>query len=262
MIVFSLFIALMLERLRITPEGWQLNDLARRYDHWLIEHDTYSKAREHSTFGPFLLLIPSLLLAVLMLFTMSGLATLVINLLVLSLAFNCRSYREALKRWYLASERDDKEAQRAAHQELVPENTELRLGQQLVWLNFRYYFAVIVWFLLLGAPGVLGYIFIRANEERVPTIMGWVDWIPVRIAGVAYLLVGHFNHAFQAWLSSFKVTPNNRDILLEMAEAAEAFPSDNQDESAEPQAMLGLARRATIILLVAVAVATLMGWLV
>ncbi|RUO42905.1 hypothetical protein CWE15_05760 [Aliidiomarina taiwanensis] len=262
MIVFSLFIALVLERLRITPEGWQVNDAARRFDTWLSEHETYGKARGHATFGPFLLLLPAFLLAVLMLFNISGFAILLLNILVLTLAFNCRPYREALKRWYLATERDDTESQATARRELLPDDSALSLGQQLVWLNFRYFFAVIVWFILLGAPGVLGYIFLRANAERISRFMGWVDWLPVRIAGVAFLLVGHFSNALQPWLSSLKATPDNQDVLLSLAEAAEAFPGDSEEESAEPQAMLGLARRATIILLVAVAVATLMGWLV
>ncbi len=261
MIVLSLFIALMLERLRFTPDGWQLDGTARKFDRWLYEHETFSAARKNDVFGPLVLLIPALLLAVIMLFGIGGLAIFFINVAVLTLALGCRPYRDALKRWYLATEREDKEVQLAASDIILQGNTHISLGQQLVWLNFRYYFSVVFWFVLFGAPGVLGYAILRANEQHVSQLMGWVDWLPVRVAGLMFLLVGHFTRAMHAWLASIGLVQNSQEILLQLAVAAEDVPVDEDDESAEPQAMLGLARRATILLLAAIALATLLGWL-
>ena len=156
MIVLSLFVALMLERLRVTPAGWQLDSSAQQFNQWLYEHDTFSTARKNEVFGPLVLLIPALLLAVIMLLGVGGLATFFINVAVLTLAFGCRPYREALKRWYLAIARDDKETQQEAADIIMEGNGNITLGQQLVWLNFRYYFSVVLWFLIFGAPGVLG----------------------------------------------------------------------------------------------------------
>ncbi|HLV48428.1 MAG TPA: regulatory signaling modulator protein AmpE [Aliidiomarina sp.] len=262
MIVLSLFVALMLERLRITPEGWQLDSTARKFDAWLYEHDTFSSARKNDVFGPLLLLIPALLLAVIMLFGVGGLATFFVNIAVLTLALGCRPYRAALKRWYLATERDDKEVQQEAAAVILQGDSNISLGQQLVWLNFRFYFSVVFWFVLFGAPGVLGYAILRANEKRVPQLISWVDWLPVRVAGLTFLLVGHFTRAMHAWLASIGLVQNSQEVLLQLAVAAEDFTADEDDESAEPQAMLGLARRATILLLAAIALASLLGWVV
>lgn len=261
MIVLSLFVALMLERLRVTPAGWQLDNTARQFNNWLYEHDTFSSARKNDVFGPLILLIPALLLAVIMLLGVGGLATFFINVAVLTLAFGCRPYSDALKRWYLAIARDDKETQQEAADLIMDGNGNISLGQQLVWLNFRYYFSVVLWFVIFGAPGVLGYTILRANEHHIGQLMGWVDWLPVRVAGLAFLFVGHFTRAMHAWLESIGLVQNSQETLLQLAVAAEDIPADDE-KNVEPQAMLGLARRATILLLAVIALATLLGWIV
>ncbi|MCO4321483.1 regulatory signaling modulator protein AmpE [Aliidiomarina quisquiliarum] len=262
MIVLSLFVALMLERLRVSPAGWQLDSTAQQFNDWLYQHDTFSSGRKNEVFGPLVLLIPALLLAVIMLFGVGALATFFINVAMLTLAFGCRPYRDALKRWYLATAREDKETQQEASDFIMQGNGNISLGQQLVWLNFRYYFSVVFWFVLFGAPGVLGYTILRANEHQVGQLMGWVDWLPVRIAGLAFLFVGHFTRAMHAWLASIGLVQNSQEVLLQLAVAAEDITVDEEEKSTEPQAMLGLARRATIFLLASVALASLLGWIV
>lgn len=261
MILLSLFIALVLERLRITPAGWQMDNGARKFDAWLAEHETFQAARQHETFGPLVLLVPALLLAILLLFDVGGLVVFFANIAVLTLAFGCRSYRDALKRWYLATKRDDQDAQQEAAAFLLQGNEAISLGQQLAWLNFRYYFSVIFWFVLFGAPGVLGYALLRANEQRLPRLMFWIDWLPVRMAGLAYLFVGQFTSAAPVWLASIGKVAPSQAVLIELAVAAEHVEQNDDDESKEPQALLGLARRASVLLLVAIALASLLGWI-
>ena len=264
MIVISLFIALMLERLRVTPAEWQVDGTAKRFDQWLSDHRTFGAARQHETFGPFLLLLPALLLAILLLLGTGGITTFLVNLLVLTLVIGCRPKREAIREWFLAVQRDDHETQREQEEILLDDGTgkQASLADHLVWLNFRFYFAVAFWFLLFGAPGALAYGFLRANSERIAPVMDWVDWLPARVAGFAYLMVGNFSKGMPVWLAHLPKFERVRDTLLEIAHAAEEVVPDEDNIAAEPEAMLALARRSTILLLAAIALATLFGWVV
>ncbi|MCC5855774.1 MAG: regulatory signaling modulator protein AmpE [Idiomarina sp.] len=264
MIVLSLFVALVLERLRITPAGWQLDQSARNYDDWLHTQDAIKSYREHDLLGPLMLLTPAVLLAIVLLFGTGSLSDFLINVVVLTLVLGCRPQREALREWLLAVQREDQQAQLDAEATLLPESDNgITLGQQLLWLNFRFYFSVAFWFVLFGAPGVLGYGLLRACAEREPRLMHCVDWLPVRVAGFAYLLVGHFSRGMPAWvrsLSSFH-TPAQEELTA-IARDAEEVPENAEDVAEEPQAMMALARRSTILLLAAIALATIFGWIV
>ncbi|RUO33502.1 regulatory signaling modulator protein AmpE [Aliidiomarina sanyensis] len=262
MVVLSLLIALILERLRITSENWRLEPTVARWDEWLTEHEQIGPWRKHDLLGPLLLISPAILLAVLLLFSQSYLALLIVNVLVLSLAIGCRPQRAALRQFLLAANRGDQES-REEHAKALHyvDDEELTIGQQLIWLNFRYYFAVAFWFAILGAAGALAYVLLRARANEVQKLLAWVEWLPLRAAGFGFLLVGHFSRAMPVWVKSLtRGIEHPPRILGEIAQAAEEVHADEDDHTSEPDAMVNLARRNVILLLVVVAVATLFGW--
>ena len=264
MIVFSLFIALILERLRLTPDIWKLTAVAERWDDWLNEKEEVSKWRAHDLFGPLLLLAPAILLAVLLWANQSVLAAMLLNIVVLTLVIGCRPQRQALRAYLLAAKRGDTEEQEQFADELrYHPNSDLRVGQQLVWLNFRYYAAVSLWFVLLGAPGALAYGLLRERAQVFPRILAWVEWLPLRIAAFGYLLVGHFSRGLPAWLDILPRGINEPELQLNsVAVAAEGIDVDDEDQAAEAEILVALARRNMILVLVVVAVLTLFGWVV
>jgi AmpE protein len=92
------------------------------------------------------------------------------------------------------------------------------LQNALLWINFRYYLAPLFWFIVGGIWGpvtLVGYGFLRAwqswlaryqtpNERQqsgIDAILHVLDWIPVRLAGVVYALIGH-EKALPAWFAS------------------------------------------------------------
>ncbi|RTE86301.1 MULTISPECIES: regulatory signaling modulator protein AmpE [Gammaproteobacteria] len=264
MIVFSLFLALALERLRVTPAGWELDEKARSFDAWLTGHRTFGSARQNTTFGPFLLLIPAFILAILLLMSDQSLLLLLVNVLVLTLVIGCRNKRDAMREWFLAVQREDLASQKEQAEKFLGDGAGpgASIGDHILWLNFRFYFAVALWFVLLGAPGALAYAFFRANADRVGAFMDWIDWIPSRVASFAFLLVGNFSKALPVWLEHLTKVEASQETLLTIARSAEEIPSGDVAVNAEPEAMLALARRSTILLLAAIALATLFGWVV
>ena len=102
---------------------------------------------------------------------------------------------------------------------------ELRLRElqnALLWINFRYYLAPLFWFVVFGPYGPIalaGYAFLRAyqtwlarhntplerSQSGIDHLLNWLDWIPVRLAGVAYALFGHGERALPAWFASLGI---------------------------------------------------------
>lgn len=93
------------------------------------------------------------------------------------------------------------------------------LQNALLWINYRYYLAPLFWFVACGPYGPIalaGYAFLRAyqtwlarhntplerSQSGIDALLHWLDWIPVRLAGVAYALIGHGERALPAWFAS------------------------------------------------------------
>lgn len=64
------------------------------------------------------------------------------------------------------------------------------------------WFAVLFWYLVLGIEGAIVYrlIELASQEDQLKVItapiMGYLDWIPARLTGVLYLLVGNFDQGY------------------------------------------------------------------
>lgn len=98
------------------------------------------------------------------------------------------------------------------------EGTELArvtIEQTLAW-SHRQIFAVLFWFVLLGAGGAVLYriasILNHRWGELEPSDAGdfgrfatrafeWLDWIPVRLSAIAFAVVGDFEDAMYCWRS-------------------------------------------------------------
>lgn len=188
-----------------------------------------------------------------------------------------------------AASRDEAAAHQAMAAELtlihgVPvecsEREYLReLQNALIWINFRFYLAPMFWFVVGGAWGpvlLVGYAFLRAwqswlakhgtpmarAQSGVDTLLHLVDWIPVRLAGVAYALLGHGEKALPAWFAS--LTDRHRSqyhVLTTLAQFSLAR-DPHTDKVATPRVAVALAKRISLVLVVVVALLTIYGTLV
>jgi AmpE protein len=148
-----------------------------------------------------------------------------------------------------------------------------------VWLNFRYYAAVVFWFLLLGAFGVITYALVRhlqeavaeddaasyaacSNSKAVPCVAHWANWFPARLFGLGFALVGHFSRASTALLGYFlDFTADNEQVVVDVATAAEPLPADSLNTLEDTSYMVQLAKRNMLFFLAFTAILTLSGWL-
>ena len=164
MIIFSLLIALLIDRALRNRGHWQLKPIADTWStHYQRYTETYHWAR-HPVIAPLLWVLPALLLVLLVRLQGSTLLLLIINVLVLLICLGAADKREAVRSYLSHAHRDehqpcDQWQQRLAR--MQPELAGASVGSHIIWLNFRYYFAVIFWFIIFGALGALIYALLR-----------------------------------------------------------------------------------------------------
>lgn len=171
MTLISMLLALIIERLAVRSDAWQARPYCQEYLK-LTAGSSLTKLAEHQLGRYLWILLPGLLVAILLHLLDNRLLTLVVNTLVLLVGIGCWHYRQLYKQYLNAQERGDEEAAYLAMQQIRHDsrsNIDSNNGLTLVWLNFRYYAAVVFWFLVLGAFGVITYALLRHLNEQTQT---------------------------------------------------------------------------------------------
>lgn len=153
------------------------------------------------------------------------------------------------------------------------------LQNALLWINFRYYLAPIFWFVVCvnyGPVALAGYAMLRGyqtwlarhhtplqrSQSGIDRLLHWLDWIPVRLVGVAYALLGHGERALPAWFASLgDFRTQQYQVLTQLAQYSLAR-EPHLDPVQTPRAAVSLARKVTLTVIVVVALLTIYGTLV
>ena len=188
-----------------------------------------------------------------------------------------------------AAARDDAHARDAMASELtlihgVPPDCDEReflreLQNALLWNNFRFYLAPLFWLIVGGPWGpvtLVGYAFLRAwqswlaryqtphqrLQSGIDAILHVLDWIPVRLAGVVYSLLGHGEKALPAWFASLAdLHTSQYQVLTRLAQFSLAR-EPHTDKVETPKAAVSLAKKTSFVVVVVIAVLTIYGALV
>ncbi|MGI5308348.1 regulatory signaling modulator protein AmpE [Rheinheimera sp. WS51] len=286
MTLISMLLALIIERLAVRSDAWQAHGYLKSYVR-LSASSGLSKLASHR-FGQYLwLALPGAVVGLVLCLLDSHLISFVVNTLVLLVSIGCWHFRQLYKQYLNAMERGDDEAGFLAMQQMRHDSgsrEQSSYGQILVWLNFQYYAAVVFWFLVAGAFGVITYALVRHLQQPVaeddteqaaayahcvpegskalPRVAHWLNWFPARLFGLGFALVGHFSRASSALLSYFlDFTADNELVVTEVAAAAEPMPELTVNTVEESGHMLQLAKRSMLFFLAFAAVLTLGGWL-
>ena len=100
------------------------------------------------------------------------------------------------------------------------------------------------------------------RAEQANRIMNIIDWVPVRITALGFLLVGHFSRALPTWL---RYLPDSavqaKTLLINVSKQAEEVEPDEHDCTEEPCTLVRLAKRNVMFLIAVIAILTLSGWI-
>ncbi|PIJ49768.1 regulatory signaling modulator protein AmpE [Erwinia sp. OLTSP20] len=274
--------------------GWER--LFKMGQHWQIEHrlEPVMRQQQHYSLPRTLLLtLACMLLTAVCIDLLKGwffgFPQLIFWILLGVLCIGAGGVRLHYHRYLQAASRGDTEAHQAMVEELtlihgVPhgcdEASSLReLQNALLWINYRFYLAPMLWFVAGGQWGpvlLIGYATLRAwqswlarhktplerAQSGVDGILHWVDWLPVRLVGVAYALLGHGERALPAWFASLGDRHSAQyQVLTQLAQFSLAR-DPHHDKIATPQAAVSLAKRVSWMMVVVVALLTIYGTLV
>ncbi|EJL89810.1 beta-lactamase regulator AmpE [Pantoea sp. BIGb0393] len=284
MTLFSLLLVLGWERLFKLGEHWQL-------DHRL--EPLFRRRQRFSLLRTLLMTVMAMLIVWLVVWSLKGIlfgvAQLLFWIVVGLLCIGAGSVRLHYHNYLKAASHDDEAAHQAMAAELtlihgVPvecsEREFLReLQNALIWINFRYYLAPLFWFVVGGPYGpvlLVGYAFLRAwqswlakhhsplerSQSGVDRLLHLLDWIPVRLAGVAYALLGHGERALPAWFAALgDLHRPQYQVLTSLAQFSLAR-DPHMDKVETPRVAVALAKRISLVLVVVVALLTIYGTLV
>ena len=282
MILVSIIIALILERLGARSNYWQISYYANGYlnrsNKLLGDKGLLSSAPGFLIW----LLLPVIAVALIYCLSDFVLWQLGINIAVLLVCFGCAKQRALYKSYLNALTRDDGTAASLYALQIGQKRTDdidggETFGQTLAWVNFRFYCAVIFWFVVLGAPGAVLYALVRTLADLVREdhkvifakrfklihkLLFWLDWLPARITSFGYLVIGNFNKGTSCWLRyvlNFK-SPN-REVVTCTALAAEQVEKRYYGCAYEATCMIKLVKRNVLFYLVFIALLTLFGGL-
>ncbi|WP_077339496.1 beta-lactamase regulator AmpE [Pseudocolwellia agarivorans] len=276
MSLISLLIALLSERY-LSNKWWQFNTYYKRYSK-LALNDIKGDSKDKSPIILLLfLLVPTVLCYIVLTQLNNDFLYLIASTVILIICFGCLDTRSIYKRYLVAAFRGETTTCDLIHKELLQNKQlpEMGFGQALVWLNYRYFIAIMLFFVIFGAPGALFYRLLTSINERCVTVnseqeapnvcvsnqlLFIIDWLPVRIIALGYMLVGHFSKAIPIWLGNlFDLEMPSYEALVSVAQKSEDFMVDSQDCTAEPCTLVRLAKRTLLLCLAFISILILTG---
>lgn len=273
MTLISLIIVLLAERIATLHRLWQADFYTSGFFKQLEKRQLLAQ-QSASLYYLLAIGLVTLLLFALLQAIDNAFIRLIIDTSILMVCIGCPGIRATYKRYLQAANRGDFEACSLYAEQLGHEQgADASFGQNLVWLNYQYYAAVIIWFAVLGPVGAVLYTLSRAGQHwlhqqqhagrnSADKLMAILDFIPVRVTALGFLLVGHFSRALPIWLSHF-ANPHipARQLLCDVSRAAEEVEPDSDDCTAEPAILVRLAKRNIMFLVVIISILSLSGWL-
>ncbi|MGI2261403.1 beta-lactamase regulator AmpE [Shewanella sp. GXUN23E] len=280
MALFSLLIAILVERLKVLPANLQFDHLLGLYHRNLFRDEQIKSAGMMAL----ALLLPALALYLLSWIVAGlfwGAFSLMLWVAVAVLCFTHKAQRDAFKRYVQAACRGDTQAcyHYAGQLEcsdcldaVDPCELANRVGQSVAWTNYRYYGAVALYFILAGPIGAVLYCTVRYYSEEklkrklelplVDELLFLLDWIPARLFAFGFVLCGEFSKSIEVW-RKLVMQPgcSAREIIVQTAMAAEPQSCEQNDSiSLQPTiAMLALSKRNFILLVCVLSLATIFG---
>ncbi|PKG97343.1 beta-lactamase regulator AmpE [Paraglaciecola sp. MB-3u-78] len=273
MTLISLLLVLLVERVTTKSKYWQAGFYTDKYLHSIQSRDWFSSSSKSWVLA-LVIFVPVIIVYLVVQKFAGGLLELVISTAILMVCVGCPTIRATYKCFLQAANRGDLQACSMYEDQISGDDKgTISFGLNLVWQNYRHYTAVILWFAAFGAAGAILYVLVRELESKLSNdneqvghqikgLLNIVDWIPVRITALGFLLVGHFSRAFPTWLGYLPdPAVQAKTLLLDVSKKAEEIEPDENDCTEEPCTLVRLAKRNVMFLLVIIALLTLTGWI-
>lgn len=284
MTLFTTLLVLLAERLFKLGEHWQLDHrlevLFRRVKHYSLGATLLMTIAAMAVVGIIQRVLDGLLFNV---------PQLIFWILLGLLCIGAGRVRLHYHAYLKAASRNDVHAREAMASELtmihgVPPGCDEReflreLQNALLWINYRFYLAPLFWFVVGGSWGpmaLIGYAFLRSwqsflaryqtphhrLQSGIDAILHVVDWVPVRLVGVVYALIGHGEKALPAWFASLGDRHSSQYQVLTTLAQYSLAREPHVDKVETPKAAVSMAKKTSYAVVVVMALLTIYGTLV
>ncbi len=158
MSLLSLLIALMAEK-TLSSSIWRFDFYYQKYISFFQNNGVLSRIKATSIRYTLFLLVPVVIIYAVLAIVDNGLLHLIISTLILIVTLGCSKTRNSYKQYLLAAFKGDDTTSNLHHQQLLEDKNlpAVGFGQALIWLNYRYYIAIMIFFIFFGAAGAVFY---------------------------------------------------------------------------------------------------------
>ncbi len=158
MSLLSLLIALAAEK-SLSASIWRFDYYYQQYVNFFQKNSTLAQLKGSNLSYTLFLLLPVAVVYGILTLVDDGLFHLVISTLILIVSFGCFTTRDSYKQYLHAAFRGEMTTSELHHQQLLQDKNlpTMGFGQALIWLNYRYYIAIMLFFVVFGAAGVVFY---------------------------------------------------------------------------------------------------------
>jgi AmpE protein len=267
-------------------------------DHWQLEHylaPFFARVKIHSLWMSLVMTCVVVFVTWKLVEALSivafGVPTLLLCIMISLLCIGAGSLRHSYREYLRAVRTEDVEQQNIhfanliAEQATLPDTAEItrdqrlhRIQNALIWVNFRYYLAPVFWFAVMGKLGpaiLMGYGFLRAYQgwlarygtpvqyaqSGVDALLHCLNWLPARLAGIAYALLGHGEKALPAWIASLSDLRTSQYKVVSQLAQFSLSKEPHQDLLSASLAAVKIAKKATFTIVIIVALLTIYGTL-
>ncbi|MBA6233276.1 MULTISPECIES: beta-lactamase regulator AmpE [unclassified Colwellia] len=167
MSLISLLIALAAERY-LSTTSWQFKTYFHAYVGLFKRSKLMHLAKQSIVSQLIFIAIPVIACDLLLELVDDGLLYLVFSTLILIVCFGCVKTRQCYKDYLLSAFRGEPTTCGLHHRQLQQDTSSapMSFGQLLVWLNYRYFIAIMIFFVVFGPAGALFYrLLVTMNES-------------------------------------------------------------------------------------------------
>lgn len=164
MSLLSLLIALFSEK-SLTSKAWQFDFYYQKYNDFFSKNFT---AQQGNIASAVFVLLPVFAVLLILQLLDNALIELILSTLILIVCIGCSNTRSSFKEYLHAAFRGETTTSDLFHQQLLTDKNlpTMGFGQALIWLNYRYYIAIILFFVVFGAAGAVLYRLLTSVVEN------------------------------------------------------------------------------------------------
>lgn len=169
MSLISLLIALAAERY-LSSTAWQFKTYFNAYVGVFKSSKLMNSAKQSIMLQLVFIAIPVVICDLLLELVDDGVLYLIFSTLILIVCFGCVKTRQCYKDYLMSAFRGEPTTCELHHKQLQQDtkSAPMSFGQLLVWLNYRYFIAIMIFFVVFGAAGALFYrLLVTMNEAPV-----------------------------------------------------------------------------------------------